>query len=890
MTFSKCLRFSITLGLITLLTGLGSTAMAYNGVLLAQVDDEDSKDEKRMKPIMRTLSPSIRRLRPDSTSVKVKRDKRVLDKDVSTRGSKEKEGRKKSSSSSKAKKVSSSKDRADSTPAADSSWRTRAEVDSIDYKARSKKAKVSFDYKDVTVEGIVKAISELTKRNFIIPEKIKGQKLTILSPTKITPAEAYQVFLAALAINDITIVKVGKFYKLVSSKDAIKQPIPTCVGDADKCPKYNDQMITTILKIENIDAAQIEKVIKGLISKQGNMVNFSSSNSLIISEYASNITRIRKIIASLDVAGFDDELKLVQIEYATASEIADKITQIFDVQASGKRKSTKKGKSSSDDSKAVTISKIISDERTNQLIIKANKRSFEAIAQLIAQLDVPINESEQGRIHVHYLENAKAEDLASTLSSLAQSASKSSSARKGKGKKTTTGSAQLFSGEVKITADKSTNSLIVVAGSRDFRALRRLIEQLDRPRLQVYLEAAILEVSASNNEDFKLHWHAPAAFSKEDLGGLGGNGSYGFASSSAWSNSQTVSPTLLAMNPAGLLEIAGGSLAGVIGQGLDLKGPDGSTLITIPAFGLILQWLEQSSNAHIVSTPHILTLDNEEATIEVGQRVPFQRGANISTGSLAGLAGLAGGSGASGAAGALGGLAGLGGLGGLGGGGLFNSVERIDVSLKLSITPQINERNKIRLEVEQQFEDIVDRQAGTPTTANRAIKSVVVVDDQQTIVIGGLIRDSTKRSDSKVPFLGDLPLIGRLFRSQFDEVEKRNLLLILTPYIIRNASDFQQILERKMQEYEEFSAEYYGARADYRAHIDYSRKRGPLANLVRAIDTEMSKVENGGDGGSEELLIKPSNPSADTEVSDEASRVDDPGEAKGAESDGGVEP
>ena len=140
----------------------------------------------------------------------------------------------------------------------------------------------------------------------------------------------------------------------------------------------------------------------------------------------------------------------------------------------------------------------------------------------------------------------------------------------------------------------------------------------------------------------------------------------------------------------------------------------------------------------------------------------------------------------------------------------------------MSITPQINERNKIRLEVEQQFEDIVDRQGGTPTTANRSIKSVVVVDDQQTIVLGGLMRDSTKRSDSKVPFLGDIPLIGRLFRSQIDEVEKRNLLLILTPYIIRNASDFQEILERKMQEYEEFSAEYYGAQADYRAHIDYN--------------------------------------------------------------------
>ena len=857
MTLSNSMRLFASLTLSFLLVDLGSIAHAYDGVLVAQVEDDESDDDDgrvRMKPVMRSLSPSIRRLRPEPNSVKASTKSRTKAKKDEAKIKAEKKAREQAKSSN-----SSARERT-STPAADSSWRTRAEVDGIDHSARAKKAKVSFDYKDVTVEGIVKAISELTKRNFIIPEKIKGQKLTILSPTKITAYEAYQVFLAALAINNITIVKVGKFYKLVSSKDAIKQPIPTCVGDKDQCPKFLDQMITTILRIENIDVSQVEKVIKGLISKQGNLVVFGSSNSLIVSEYASNITRIRKIIASLDVAGFDDELKLVQIEYASASEIADKITQIFDVESSGKRKSSKKGRAGGDDSTAVTISKIISDERTNQLIIKANKRSFEAIAQLIAQLDVPINESEQGRIHVHYLENAKAEDLASTLSSLAQSASKQTSSRKGKKKRNDSGSAQLFSGEVKITADKSTNSLIVVAGSRDFRALRRLIEQLDRPRRQVYLEAAILEVSVSNNEDFNLHWHAPAVFSKDDLAGLGGNGSYGFLTSSMWSNPGDVSPSLLALNPASLLGIATGSIAGVVGQGLDITGSGGETL-TIPAFGLILKWLEQSSNAQIISTPHILTLDNEEANIEVGQRVPFQRGANISSASLGALAGLTGG-GTSGAAGALGGL---GGLGGALGGGLFNSVERIDVSLKLSITPQINERNKIRLEVEQQFEDIVDRQGGTPTTANRSIKSVVVVDDQQTIVLGGLMRDSTKRSDSKVPFLGDIPLIGRLFRSQIDEVEKRNLLLILTPYIIRNASDFQAILERKMQEYEEFSAEYYGAEAEYRAHIDYSRKRGPLASLMRTIDDEMSKVENGGDGGSAQTLVRPTKSLAPSE-------------------------
>jgi general secretion pathway protein D len=307
-----------------------------------------------------------------------------------------------------------------------------------------------------------------------------------------------------------------------------------------------------------------------------------------------------------------------------------------------------------------------------------------------------------------------------------------------------------------------------------------------------------------------------------------------------------VSPTLGALlaDPASLLGVAGGSVLGIVGKPVTVdkgtsSGPEDD--LKVPSFGVILKWLETSSAANILSTPHILTTDNEEATIEVGQKIPFRKGI-----ALPNLGGLTGGSGINSSA--LSGLANF-----------ASNVERIDVSLKLTLTPHVNERRKVRLEIDQQVEDLVsvDEQSQTATTATRNTKTTVVVDDGQSVVIGGLMRDKTRDSESKIPFLGDLPLIGWLFKQRSHDIEKVNLLLVLTPYIIRDAGDFQRIFERKMGEYETFQASYYGHLPQYRAHIDYSRKQGPLAKLGARVAAELKKIENGGDGGGD-LLITPS--------------------------------
>ena len=752
------------------------------------------------------------------------------------------------------------------------------EDNDINYDAR-KKAKFSFEFSKAEVIDVVKAISDMTRQNFIIPEKIKGQRITILSPTKITAQEAYQVFYTALSANGISVVRTGKFYKLVDAKDSIKDTVPTCIDDDAECQMYHDQMVTLLMHLRHTDAGQVNAVVKSLMSKDGDVTIFQPSNAMIISEYAPNLKRVRRIIDALDVPGFDDELQLVQIQYATSAEIAEKLTQIFEVQAKNApgrpnmpvpgvppmgQAAAAASAGKGDGEEDVQISKIVPDDRTNQIIIKANKRSFDAIKKLIAKLDVPISESEQGRVHVYYLENAKAEELSSTLSSLSQGAPAKKGGSPGapgmpaqpQAQKTET--AQLFEGEVKITADKATNSLLIMSSAHDYRALRSIIEKLDMPRRQVYVEAAILEINLNTQESVGINWHAPLKFKQGDLGPLPvDNSSLGFLQSAQ--NQSSPSPTFTALTSlAGLLGATGGSVAGLFGSATRLPPLADGTPFTLPAFGLILKWLQTTTNTNVLSTPHILTTDNEQAHIEVGQKIPFQSG--LFGGGSSGLGSLASSASTTGTSNPLGALGGLGGLGALGGLGGFNSVQRIDVSLKLTLTPQINERNKIRLEIDQTVEDVVGSataQNPTPTTAHRSLKTVVVVDDQQTIVLGGLMRDRTTAGETKIPFLGDIPILGYFFKQHNNQTEKVNLLLVLTPYIVTTQDDFQRIYERKMLESDEFAAQYYGYRKEYRAHIDYTKKTGPLGRLVNTVRRERERYENGGNGDGSETLIRP---------------------------------
>jgi general secretion pathway protein D len=305
----------------------------------------------------------------------------------------------------------------------------------------------------------------------------------------------------------------------------------------------------------------------------------------------------------------------------------------------------------------------------------------------------------------------------------------------------------------------------------------------------------------------------------------------------------------IAANPLGLASLLG--LSGAL-RGPTLEGTEDFIRGGIPSVGVLLQALKSTNDVNVISTPHLLTMDNEEAEIKVNEKRPFPTGLGI--GGLGGLQGLANQAGATGQAGALGGLGGV--LGGLG---LGTTLNREDVGLTLKLKPQINDQSSVRLELDQELSDVagIDQVTGQVITSNRAAKTVVVVGDQESVVIGGLVRDRESTDESKIPILGDIPLLGWLFKRQQTIAEKVNLILVLTPYIIRGPEDFRRIYERKMQERRDFIDAFYGESTEYRAAIDWDRKLGVLAKFRQGVAEEMQKAENDGPGSGDDLIIRP---------------------------------
>ncbi|MFL5302488.1 MAG: secretin N-terminal domain-containing protein, partial [Anaeromyxobacteraceae bacterium] len=391
--------------------------------------------------------------------------------------------------------------------------------------------------------------------------------------------------------------------------------------------------------------------------------------------------------------------------------------------------------------------------------------------------------------------------------------------------------AALFSGEVKITADKVANALLVLASGTDFATIQRLVDKLDRPRRQVFVEAVIMEVNLSDETQFGVSMHTAIPYKTKD-----GTGIIPLASETGRISSFSL----------GSFVQLGGFLTGLVGPvSADLK----DVLPGVPSLSVLLQALQTNSDVNVLSTPHILATDNEDAEITVGQNVPFQAGFQPQGLNLGTAATTAAGS--TTAATSL-----LGGLGGLGS--LFAPIQRQNVELRLRVKPQITEGDNIRLQIDEQTEEIasVDAQLG-PTTAKRSVKTNISVHDQSTIVIGGLIQERTVRSMKKLPLLGDIPVLGWLFRDVDTRKSKTNLLLFLTPYIIHDQSDYRRIFERKRREQQEFIEQFYGSSKEYRVAIDYERKTGPYTKMRKDVELETSRLENGGSGAPGEGSVGP---------------------------------
>ncbi len=730
---------------------------------------------------------------------------------------------------------------------------------------------LSFNKADVV--DILEQASRWTCRNFIYGEDVAKGKITLLSKSAVTADEAYAAFLASLSSNGIALYQTGKYWKLVRTADAKKTPIPTYTTDGET--PVTEQPITKLIRLKFADADQVRGVLGNFISPQGADLQSVPPDLLIVTDIGLNIKRIERLLETLDRAGAGEVVRMVQVRYAAAKDIADKVNQIF-AQGGGKggRKTVLASPAAAPRPATpgapaapaggggveVQVTKVIPDDRTNKLIIISDEKSFERIMELVQQLDVP--SAEEGGIHVVYLKNAAAEDLAGTLSNLAQG--KSGGGKGGSGGAAAGGarfvpslpgaagapatpastgggtvSAELFTGDVKITSDKAQNALVIQASGADMVTVRRLIEKLDRPRRQVFVEAVIMEVNLNNSNSFGVGAHGAIPFTTKD--------GTGFV------------PVNLAPGRISTLGQFGNvqSLIGLGGFLTGFAGPTSAALkdlgLNIPSIGFMVQALQSNTDVNVISTPHILASDNEESEITVGQNVPFQ--AAYAPSGLSGLA-TSGTTGTNSAA--LGSLLGTSGLNSL-----YAPIQRQPVELRLKIKPQISEGDNIRLVIDEQTEEIVDKdpQLG-PTTAKRSVKTQIVAKDQSTIVIGGLIQERNVRTVKKIPFLGSLPLLGWLFRDTSTTKTKTNLLLFLTPYIIRDESDYRRIYEKKRKEQQEFTEQFYGRQAGYEVGIDFSRKAGPYTRLRRDVEDETNKPENGGAGGPEVHVIGPDAPAA----------------------------
>jgi len=718
--------------------------------------------------------------------------------------------------------------------------------------------KINIDYDDVEIKAIVKDFAHKTGRNFLVDGKISG-KITIHAPRAVSVDEAYEAFIIALDSAGYTTVVEARFKsgpnkgkpmltRILSAADARTEPLE--LYRSGRSIPSSAHLITRLVQVENVSADEMSRILQKWVSKDGDIVAYPPSNTLIITDSANNIRRMVELIEELDISAPKQKLEVIEIKFAEAAQVLSIIQEIYGVDATAASSSTSTGSSASSraaerrrarragrsgrgkergtsgttaaaGSASATsvgkegsfVSKMIADERTNSILVLATEKSIEEIKELIAKIDYEVDPFAQADIHVIYLEHAKAEELSSTLNSLIQQSSSRQQSRRATGSGATgrtsgrasgraarEGAADRqsaagaragqagslggnFAGEVRVTHDVPTNSLVITASRDDYSRLKRVIDLLDIPRKQVFVETVIMEVSDTRINDNGVSWHG---------GGLG--------SGAAGNNPVTIIGARGSGSISPAASLLDGSLLaglglGIFGEAINVNLPGVEGGLDIPAFGVVLRFLQEDQSTNVLSSPNILTLDNEEATIEIGETVPFPTG-----GLLGGLGGLAG---------AAGGTAGLGGIPSV-------SFTREDVGIILRITPQINESDWVTLDIYQEISEVKEGSTtdslstGGPTTTKRSAETHVSVRSNQTVVIGGLMQEVETESESKIPILGDIPLIGALFRNKRKTKRKTNLLIFLTPHVIDTPEDLQEVYTIKMLQREEFMRRFYG--------------------------------------------------------------------------------
>lgn len=564
---------------------------------------------------------------------------------------------------------------------------------------------VTLNFSDADLVAVINSVSQITGKNFIIDPRVKG-KVTVVSSKPLNEKEVYNVFLSILQVHGFATVPTENAIKIIPDATAKQSSTPS--GAASGNP--GDQLITRVLSIKHINAAQLVPILRPLVAQQGHLAAYPTTNMLIISDRASNILRIDRIIAQMDQE-IDSDIEIIKLKHAFAAEVVRLLTGL---------------NLTTPDQKAQAGGgiKINADERTNSILLIGERSERLKYRAIIADLDSPIESG--GNTHVVYLRYANAQNVASILTNVAQEMMKA----EGKNVAAAGGAGGAAGASVSVQADEDTNALVISASAAVFPSLRSVIQQLDIPRAQVHVEAIIAEVSLDTAKELGVQW-------------------------GAYESGTGVLTTRFPNEPSpeSLVDIVSGVLSPIptgLTLGLGSFSNSGLNIATI------IRALEGDGETNLLSTPSIVTLDNQEAEIVVGQNVPFVTGQSTSDASDTQNP--------------------------------FQTIEREDVGITLKVTPQINEGDAITLELYQEVSAIAASSSGAVdiVTTKRSISTTVQLEDEQMLVLGGLIDDAYTDSEQKVPFLGDIPGIGALFRSNRTQKIKRNLMVFIRATIIKD--------------------------------------------------------------------------------------------------------
>jgi general secretion pathway protein D len=590
-----------------------------------------------------------------------------------------------------------------------------------------------FNFQEADIQAVVKTVSQITGKNFLLDPRVKG-KLTIISTQPVSKKAIYQIFLASLKAQGYTAIdSASGFIKLVPLGDA-KQNADVTTG---AMPRPGEQTITHVITVQYSAAAQLVPLLRPLMAPTSQISVYPPANTLIITDYADNVRNLLRIVEIIDQRG-GAELAIIPLKHASALDIAEMVTRLYPNVSQSTGGPAPAQQAAGGEADRVTI---LPDLRTNSLLVRAeNTGAIADLRDLVEKLDVPAKVA--GNTRVVYLRNAEATKLAEILRGLLTGEARAQTATAAVPGRPAAAAARSGAESSQIQADESTNSLIISAPDAVFNNLRAVIEKLDVRRAQVFIEALIAEITTDKATQLGVQWFTGEQKSGGTLGAL--------------TNFPGAAPSLVAAatDPTVLAGAAGLTL-GFVGETIIVDGKE------IRGLGALARALEENNLGNIMSTPNLLTLDNAEAKIVVGQNVPFLTGSYSQ---------------ATGTEGSV---------------NPFQTIERKDVGLTLKIKPQISEGGSVKLQIFQESSSVARATVAAQDliTNKRSIETTVVVDDGNTVVLGGLIEDSLSDNTQAVPWLGRIPLLGWLFKSNEKRKTKTNLMVFLRPIIVRSADD-----------------------------------------------------------------------------------------------------